>query len=96
MHWPSSSSDLSELEPQGDLRSDRSTPFSRARLSRRIGIKEPVDHMSFHTVDRYLTYKCQVQSLGRYDMLFKEACRQTWQFLFKQLVSHEFSIICVS
>lgn len=33
---------LSELDPHGDWRSDSRTPFSRARLSRRMGMKEPI------------------------------------------------------
>lgn len=36
MHWPL------ELSPQGVSRSDNRTPFSLARLSNRIGMKEAV------------------------------------------------------
>jgi hypothetical protein len=32
----------SELEPQGVVRSDSKTPFSRANCSRVIGMKEPI------------------------------------------------------
>jgi hypothetical protein len=42
MHCPPPWRFLSELEPQGDVRSERRTPFSRARLSSNIGIKEPM------------------------------------------------------
>lgn len=41
MHWPSSS-DLLSLEPQGLSGFDRRTPFSRASVSKRIGMKEAV------------------------------------------------------
>src|SRR3569833_646884 len=39
-HWPSSPAFRSSLSPHGVVRSESRTPFSRARLSSRMGMKE--------------------------------------------------------
>lgn len=59
MHCPPSPVFLSELGPQGDFRSARRTPFSLAKLSRRIGINDPANS----------------QLLGLLFMMRRDVCR---------------------